>query len=332
MVVRVASVPSGHVYVQHLTAPEQDASLLPHTDPGADGRTGSVRRLPDPPVAGAPAGQWWPSPVLTPAWLRAHVDDYDVVHVHFGFEHLTTVEVQGFADTLRRLGRPLVLTVHDLANPHLTDQAPHLAALDVLIRAAVTVLTLTEGAAREITRRWGVKPVVLPHPHVVPLERMVQPRPPHEGFTVGLQDKQRAGTDPDGVRPMLTRALREVPDARFVRGPGRWLTDDELSDYLAGLDVLVLPYRHGTHSGMLEACHDLGTAVIVTDVGHHADQAPVQVFTLGDAESLSAALRRTCAARPAPRASVVQRRSQRGLLARAHQRVYATAIEQLAAA
>lgn len=330
MVVRVASVPSSHVYVRHLALPTQ----VPDLSPGLvlDGPAGAVFRLPDPPVAGAPAGQWWPSPVLTPAWLRAHADDFDVVHVHFGFEHLTTVEVQAFVDTLRRLERPLVLTVHDLANPHLSDQAPHLAALDVLVPAATTVLTLTEGAAREITRRWGVRPVVLPHPHVVPLERMARPRPAHAGFTVGLQDKQRAGTDPEGVRPMLTEALRELPGARFVPGPRRWVSDDELFDHLAGLDVLVLPYRHGTHSGMLEACHDLGTAVIVTDVGHHADQAPVQSFTLGDAPSLAAALYRTAGVRPAPRANAAQRTNQRTLLARAHQHIYATATTQRAAA
>lgn len=330
MVVRVASVPSGHVYMRHLAMPEHVSDVVP--DPAEQGLTGAVLRLPDPPVTGAPAGQWWPSPVLTPAWLRAHADDFDVVHVHFGFEHLATVEVQSFVRTLHQLGRPLVLTVHDLANPHLHDQAPHLAALDILIPSATTVLTLTEGAAREIARRWGVRSLVLPHPHVVPLERMAQPRPAHGGFTVGLHDKQRAGTDPDGVRPMLTEALRGLPDARFVAGPGRWLSDDELFEHLIGLDVLVLPYRHGTHSGMLEACHDLGTAVIVTDVGQHADQAPVQTFTLGDARSLSTALSRTLDAGPAPRASQAQRRSQRIRLARAHHRIYATATKQRAAA
>ena len=38
-----------------------------------------------------------------------------------------------------------------------------------------------------------------------------------------------------------------------------YFTDDELWGYLQALDVSVLPYRFGTHSGWLEACHDLGT-------------------------------------------------------------------------
>ena len=37
-----------------------------------------------------------------------------------------------------------------------------------------------------------------------------------------------------------------------------FLADDALWDYLAVLDVSVLPYRFGTHSGWLEACRDLG--------------------------------------------------------------------------
>ena len=40
-----------------------------------------------------------------------------------------------------------------------------------------------------------------------------------------------------------------------------YFTDDELWDYLSSLDVSVLPYRFGTHSGWLEACYDLGTTV-----------------------------------------------------------------------
>ena len=45
-------------------------------------------------------------------------------------------------------------------------------------------------------------------------------------------------------------------------------TDDELWDYLSSLDLCVLPYRFGTHSGWLEACVDLGTGVLVPNVGH----------------------------------------------------------------
>ena len=73
----------------------------------------------------------------------------DVVHAHTWYTHFPGLLVR------RAHGIPLVLTVHDLTNPHLSDQAPHEAALDVLVPAASAVVTLTPGAAAEIARRWS---------------------------------------------------------------------------------------------------------------------------------------------------------------------------------
>ena len=41
---------------------------------------------------------------------------------------------------------PLAVTVHDLANPHLDDQAGHLEKLGMLVHRAHVVVTLTDGA------------------------------------------------------------------------------------------------------------------------------------------------------------------------------------------
>ena len=63
-------------------------------------------------------------------------------------------------------------TVHDLRNPHHRDRAEHDAQLDVIIPAADAVITLTDGAAYEIKRRWARRAIVLSHPHVVDFETM----------------------------------------------------------------------------------------------------------------------------------------------------------------
>ena len=72
---RVASLPHGHVYVEHLS------------DPGA---VQPVHRLPDPapahPVPGAP---WWPLVMLSEAWIRRHAHEFDIYHLHFGFDAQT---------------------------------------------------------------------------------------------------------------------------------------------------------------------------------------------------------------------------------------------------
>lgn len=71
--IRVASVPAGHVYVRHIADPS-----------GGDG----VVRLDDPVPPGPDVlnGQWWPPAMLSPGWVLDHHEEFDVFHVQFGFD------------------------------------------------------------------------------------------------------------------------------------------------------------------------------------------------------------------------------------------------------
>lgn len=349
--IRVLSVPSGHVYVRHLSTPESDG----------------VVRLPDPPTPADAAGApWWPPQALDPGWLREHAGDFDLAHVHFGFDGRGAEELSEWTGELRRLGKPLVYTAHDLRNPHHDDPEPHAAALDVLVPAADALVTLTPGAAAEIEERWGRRALVLPHPHVVPLERVGKPRPRREDFVVGVHLKSlRAGMDPAPVVRLLGKLVPTLPEARLrldvhtdVVTPGTprhdagmtallhevagvdgvelvvhdFFSDDELWDYLTALDLSVLPYRHGTHSGWLEACHDLGTTVLAPDCGYYAEQRPCLSFALTDEGvdevGLETAVREAHGDRPCWQATSAERRDERRLLDRAHQRLYAGLLQQ----
>lgn len=373
-VVRVASVPAGHPYVAHLTPPQGSRIGGP-----------TVVRLPDPPVPGAPPGQWWPSPWLDPDVVRAERHRIDVLHVHFGFEHRSPGQLAEWVATLRRLDLPLVLTVHDLRNPHQLDPRPHDAALDVLVAAAAEIVTLTPSAAADIARRWGRKAMVAAHPHVVDLDAMgtlsgvkdgaalcgvgdgaapggpgngAAPGGPGDGaapgrpgdperWVVGLHARsERVNHASVAVARVLADAVADLPgaslrvDANDDPG-GRAVAaalgdvdvavhprfgDAELWRYLAGLDASVLPYRFGTHSGWLEACHDLGTAAVAPDCGHYEDQGPCHSFHHDldglDAGSLAAAVRNAWRQRPAARADPFWRRAQRVELAVAHRDLY----------
>lgn len=344
---RIASVPSGHVYVRHLSP---------------EGGAGGVERLrdPDPDDPRRSAEQrWWPPVMLRPEW--AETADIDVFHVQFGFDTCTPDGLRELVGVLRRRGIPLVITVHDLRNPHHADRREHDAQLDVLVPAADAVLTLTTGAAAEIARRWGVEALIVPHPHVVDIARarVLRERPATGPWTVGLHVKSlRASMDPLAVLRTLVEQVRSMPDARllvnghrdvlddggsrrddalasYLRGAERrgdlelhvhdYLSDDDLWDYLARLDVSVLPYRFGTHSGWLEACRDLGTTVVVPDCGYFADQGPVLSYAMGedrfDAESLRTALR-TARTDPPPPADLAARARQRDEVAAAHLELY----------
>ena len=321
----VASVPAGHPYVRSMI----DASL--------------VRVLPDPvPAEATSPGQWWPPPLLDPAYLQRHVDSFDVMHVHFGFESATVATLREVVSILDRSHIPLVLTVHDLHNPHFADPAAHLSQLDVLIPAAAVVVTLTHGAASVIRRRWAVEAVVLPHPHVLPIGAVGAARARHHDPVVAVHGKGlRANIDPwpildtllDGALPSsrirfdldqaglkavgaLARLERYRRAGVDVRVHPRF-TDAELIEYLTDVDVAVLPYRFGTHSGWVEAYYDAGTTFITPNCGFFTEQHLSPEYGYGpgglDSTGLLRAVTTGLASLDGDRGEDLPRRNQRTL-------------------
>ena len=346
----IASVPSGHVYVRHLSplsggGPER----LMDPDPARPGR--------------AAASVWWPPVMLDPDW--AAEAEFDVFHLHFGFDASPPGQLRELVRTLRDRGKPLVFTVHDLRNPHHVDRSLHDGQLDVLVPAADELVTLTPGAAAEIDRRWGRTAQVLPHPHVVDLQVMavslrVRPKWPDRRFRVGLHLKSlRPSMDPLRILPTLVSTVADLDGAvlqvnghrdvfdpagahhdaelvAFLRHEERrgrlelavhdYLSDAALWSYLTSLDVSVLPYRFGTHSGWLEACRDLQTTVVAPSCGFFAEQGPVLTYVHDedrfDADSLRDAVTHAFTHRPRLGAGIDERRQQRQRVARAHDSLY----------
>jgi glycosyltransferase involved in cell wall biosynthesis len=345
----VASVPSGHVYVRHV-APESGGPIrLPDPDP-ADPRRSADQT-------------WWPPVMLEPAWAAAAA--YDVFHLQFGFDAAPVEQLSKLVRTVKSRGRPFVYTVHDLRNPHHRHRELHDEQLDVLVSEADAVVTLTPGAAAEIEARWGRRAVVIPHPHVVDLRTMAiaqdcRARRRTAAFRVGVHVKSlRASMDPLRLLPDLVETVRSLPDVvlqvngyRDVLDRDGARRDEQLADYLVGaasggalrlevhdylsdwdlwcylssLDVSVLPYRFGTHSGWLEACRDLGTTVIAPTCGYFADQGPVLTYVHDeetyDPSTLVAAVVEAYETRPRWGAGVTERREQRRRVADAHAELY----------
>ena len=313
--IRVLSIPAGHDYVRHALGPASAVDVL--ADPVLD---------PNEPA------RWWPHPALEAADRPEVLDGADLVHVHFGYEHRTPAQVAEFVAAVRARGLALVVTVHDLTNPHEFDPAAHLERTGHLVRGADAVITLTEGAATEILRLWDVDAHVIPHPRLMPAE-LTEPRRlrridrvrdqrvsvgEQAAHTVGVVlGSLRAGVAAEELLPALVQAL--PPGTRLVvmvrsdalasaRGPGHprhaaaleldrlaarpsaggshsgatgpaieirpheHLSDAALCTALAEFDAIVLPHRHGTHSGWLELCRDLGLPPVIPAIGHFAQQ------------------------------------------------------------
>ncbi|MDQ2749210.1 MAG: glycosyltransferase family 1 protein, partial [Actinomycetota bacterium] len=309
-------------------------------------------------------GQWWPPPALSASWIADHHDEFDLMHLQFGFDALGPTELERVVDELDRRGKPLIYTVHDLRNPHHLSDRAHNEALDVLLRRAASLITLTEGAATVINHRWGRHATVLPHPHVVPIGH-IRPRPRNTGrFVIGVHAKSvRASMDPLPVIYALVQVVRELGDAelrvnvhhdvfdddgeRHDRDLARYLSvasrsgditlsvhdcfsDDELWDYLEALDLSVLPYRFGTHSGWLEACHDLGTTVLAPDCGFYREQRECLSYTMNESEfdenSVRTAVQRAYTIRPVWQATAAGRVVEREAIATAHREIYRKAL------
>lgn len=333
---KVASVPRRHVYVRHLSWP-------------GDG----IERI------APPDATYHASTMLDPEWVRAH--DVDCFHTHFGFGDVTPAAMQRWLDALADRGIGLVHTVHDLENPHRTDPARHRAQLDLLVPAARTVVTLTESAAAEIRRRWGRDAVVLPHPHVVDLRHVGRPRARSPRLRIGLHGKDlRPAYDVGGALRALLPYVAARPDVHLavdvyhaaaarlsealephaalvdrLRDRNQltvrtspFLPDRRFTAYVRSIDVAVLPYRAGTHSGWAEACVDVGTDVVVTDRTHvHRQHRSIRAVPWTDQgfdpDALAAALDDVWARRPPVCPMTRERReAERAALSAAHRRIY----------
>lgn len=302
-------------------------------------------RLADAPVpASGDPSRWWPPAALDPDWISRHGGDADLLHVHFGTESFPAGHLTACIAAAHGVGWPVVFTAHDLDHPQLGDQAAYRDQLDELMAGADAVVTLTAGAARAVHERWGRDALVIPHPSLLPADATVPPVLASDDVRIGVHLKDlRPNVDgPAAVRAIIravtalradgvpavgevrmhhrvrdedarreVRALCESSDDVFLVEHER-LSDSELLVALSRLDACVLPYRHGTHSGWLELCWDLGVPVAAPSVGFYAEQHPdgsVASFDLADAATLSPALIRLRSSSEATHAASAERRA-----------------------
>ena len=308
---RVLSIPAEHPYTQAI-------------------QPAGVEFLPDPDID----GNWWPHPALEAEFWR-EPPAVDAVHIHFGFEHRTPAQI---AELVRALPVPLVLTVHDLDNPHLTDQTEHHERLQLLIDESSATITLTDQAADILARDYGATDVrVIPHPQIVDV-----PVAPERGgraavFLKSLRSNVVADAQfyadiaeevPLDVYVHEGAELASIGNANvIVHAP---MDDAELYAAVGRAGVCVLPYTRGTHSGWLEMCRDLGVPVAVPDTGCYAGQADtpaaVEVYPAGDGRAAGQAAARLLARGPVPYTG--DREQQRDQVRRAHEETYKKVVSE----
>jgi beta-1,4-mannosyltransferase len=320
---RVLSYPPVHDYVDRL---HPEAATLVHRD------------------------EDWPllPRFYDPRWLRAHRSDWDVAHLHFTWEQHGPETFAAVLIAHRTAGTPVVWTAHDLRNPHTRDGSADDTYLRLLAREAEVVLTLTPGAAEEVRQRFARDAVVVPHGPVlasdVARRFRSDRRTPDGTLRLLVHGKSlRAGLDwrsaVEAVRALVADGLPvELELLVHAHAPGREeveraagpgvrvkvhepLTMPELCARLVAVDALVLPYRWGTHSGLVELAADLGLPVVAADVGYLRDQRPALCYPPGRA-GLKAALQELCSGPPQPVVPLADREADRRRLVEVHRMVY----------
>lgn len=245
------------------------------------------------------------------------------------------------APALRRVGIPFVPMVHD-ALPHPGDRLDLFWdwRLDRELDAAHCAIALSGAVEAALRARRPALPVLrLPLGAHLPAGFL---RPaPARGVGWGpeflLFGRLRAYKGLDLLRDAF-RLLRQThPEARLrvvgegdaeglapglsalpgVRVEPRWVAEAEIPELIAGADVLVLPYREASQSGVVSLSHAMGVPVVVTPVGGLAEQVTDGVngalAAAPTPEALAAAMARLCD--PAVRARLAEgaRETGRGL-------------------
>ncbi|MEO9191765.1 MAG: glycosyltransferase [Acetobacteraceae bacterium] len=226
------------------------------------------------------------------------------------------------AASLRRAGVPMAVVVHD-ADPHPGDATPFLFHLNrALIRRADGVIALSDHVGDRLRAqgvlRPGVTVVRAGHPpfafgdapppcaHGGPLRVLSFGRLlPYKGLDLLAEALARLGQREMTVRVIgqgpesaTLDALRALPD---VAVENRWVEESEIGALIAWADLLVLPYREASQSGVAAAALAAGRFVLSTRVGGLVQQLgaePLATLCEPDAASIATALVRFIDAPP----------------------------------
>ena len=205
---------------------------------------------------------------------------------------------------LRRLRIPLVYTAHNLV-PH------HAGARDTvrygqLYRAADALVVHSDRSAEALRESWGIpgeRIAVVPHGPLLDAQPATErsaarrqlglPQDAELVLFAGLIEPYKGLTDLIAAfgrlaarRPRARLVVAGKPNEPFdpyrhqLSSLGlldratldlRFLPEPVLAGYLCAADVVVLPYRATTSSGLLFAARRFGRAVVATDVGDLAE-------------------------------------------------------------
>jgi glycosyltransferase involved in cell wall biosynthesis len=218
---------------------------------------------------------------------------------------------------LHRVGAHVAVVVHD-ASEHPGDRFPLLLKLQkALLRRSDLVIALSRHVASALKANGALPPGIPVVVSALPPLALDQATPPgthsgprrvlcfgrlraYKGLDLLAEALSRLGPRRDmevrivgqGPESAALVTLRSLPG---VRVENRWVPEAEVDALLNWADIVVLPYREASQSGVAPTALAAGRHVVATRVGGLAEQvegAPRAILCEPEAASLAAALAR----------------------------------------
>lgn len=233
-------------------------------------------------------------------------DWFDVLHLHT-VELASRQDILAVADRVKRDAKHLVITVHDMRPNIESDSIEFAEKLRLALAAADRAVTLTEAARRDLLAAGLTSSPceVVPHGPAFP-NTVLQATPCGVGYGLAAFGALRPNRDflrlveawrqlPRRSRPPLHLLLRGVTATDERREAAvlaalretaehhgdltldvrpDFVEPQVLAEWLRQSNLLVLPYRHVTHSGQLEAARDMGLSLLAPEVPTLQSQFP----------------------------------------------------------
>jgi glycosyltransferase involved in cell wall biosynthesis len=211
---------------------------------------------------------------------------------------------------LKLRGEKSVFFIHD-SIPHPGELWPRKKSIDWRLRKADGLVFLSKFVRRQAEEKLSKKnSVVLAHPPFKSLTKLSEKPEPINNLAKSLPTMLFIGRirQYKGIIQLVT--FRELIKDKFnlvIAGEGNlpsgledfkiynyWLSESEMSRFLAHADVVIFPYVEASQSGVIPAAKQLNKVIIVSRIDGLLEQVEdyprAFTFTIGDRESFSEAL------------------------------------------
>ena len=255
-------------------------------------------------------------------WLEGHSDDWDIVHFHFGWEQYSLNQLKKVLDAHKHSGKRIIVTIHDTRNPHSDDATSDKAYLHLLCTYADQIVTLTPSAQMTIRHTYEKAAILIPHGPLLLETKMIAARDARKNMDAEKNNlvyvHVRSGRKNSDWMRLLLNAPRIGNETgyKLIFGIGEHsrafmstiilnaflrchitvlpgLSDDQLNAFIIQFKAILMPYKWGSHSGLIELSKDLNIASVIYDTGFYRDQLPTVLipYSTDDSDQLDAVIK-----------------------------------------